>query len=124
MSNPIAYAELQTKDAALAKTFYGKLFDWKMTESETPKGPYTHFSPGEGVTGGLYQSDSAAGSSWIPYVTVGDLTAATEKAKRLGASALLENQVVPEMGRYSVLQDPTGARFGLWQEDAKVAPRA
>ena len=121
MSNPIAYAELQTKDAAAAKAFYGKLFDWKMTESPSHKGTYTHFSPGEGVTGGLYQTDAAGGSHWIPYVTVGDLIAATEKAKHLGAAALLENQVVPDMGRYSVLQDPTGARFGLWQETGKPA---
>jgi predicted enzyme related to lactoylglutathione lyase len=121
MSNPIAYAELQTKDAAAAKSFYGKLFDWKMSESETPKGPYTHFTPGEGVSGGIYQYGANGASHWIPYITVGDLVAATEKAKHLGAAALLENQVVPDMGRYSVLQDPTGARFGLWQEAAKPA---
>jgi len=114
MSNPISYAELHTKNAAAAKTFYGKLFDWKLVDHQMPYGLYTEISPGEGITGGLLQAD-AGDSHWLPYVTVSDLIAATEKAKGLGAKALKENQEVPGMGRYSVLTDPTGAFFGLWQ---------
>ena len=115
MSNPIAYAELHTKNAEAAKTFYGKLFDWKLVDHQMPGGLYTEISPGEGIMGGLLQADEPGGSRWLPYVTVGDVVAATEKAKGLGARALKENQEVPGMGRYSVLTDPTGATFGLWQ---------
>jgi predicted enzyme related to lactoylglutathione lyase len=74
--------------------------------------------------GGLLQTKEAGGSLWLPYVTVGDLVAATAKAKGLGAEALKENQEVPGMGRYSLLRDPTGATFGLWQQNPKTNERA
>ena len=121
MSNPIAYAELHTKNATTAKAFYGELFDWKLTDHQMPGGLYTEISAGEGIPSGLLQADELAGSRWLPYVTVGDLVAATEKAKRLGAKAVKENQEVPGMGRYSLLTDPTGATFGLWQKNPKPA---
>src|SRR5690348_7286741 len=107
--NSIAYAELHTRNAVTAKTFYGKLFDWKLVDHQTPGGVYTEISPGAGITGGLLEADEAGGSRWLPYISVGDLLAATEKAKALGAKAVKENQEVPGMGRYSVLIDPTGA---------------
>ena len=30
MSNPFAYRELHTPDTAAAKSFYSRLFDWKL----------------------------------------------------------------------------------------------
>ncbi len=52
---------------------------------------------------------------WVPYVLVDDLAASTEKAKALGAKVLTEMMEVPEMGWFSMLVDPTGAAFALWQ---------
>src|SRR4029079_15092223 len=44
MSNPIAYAELHTKNATAAKAFYSELFDWKLTDHQMPGGLYTEIS--------------------------------------------------------------------------------
>jgi predicted enzyme related to lactoylglutathione lyase len=41
--------------------------------------------------------------------------AATKKAKSLGAKVLKEVSEVPGMGSFSVVTDPTGAMFGLWE---------
>ncbi|HXU65460.1 MAG TPA: VOC family protein, partial [Polyangia bacterium] len=117
MSNPFAYAELHTDAPAAAKAFYAQLLSWRMEDapkSDGSPGTYTEIQPGEGFPGGLTQNRHGGPSHWIPYIKVDDLVASTSKAKSLGAQPLVELQEIPE-GRLSVLADPTGARFGLWQ---------
>ena len=52
---------------------------------------------------------------WVPYVLVSDIAAATEKAKSLGATLLVDIMEVPGMGRFSMFHDPTGATFAMWE---------
>ena len=84
-----------------------------------PGGTYITSTPATRCRGALLEADEAGGSRWLPYVLVGDLLASTAKAKKLGAQAMKENMEVPGMGRYSVLVDPTGASFGLWEKTGK-----
>jgi len=118
MPNPFAYAELHTQNPDAAKTFYRQLLDWRITDSETPAGVYTEIDPGEGFPAGMKKAAGAAVSShWLPYMRVADVAASTSKAKQLGARAIQELVEIPE-GRFSILVDPTGAPFGLWQKAA------
>jgi uncharacterized protein len=115
MSNPFTYAELHTQNPAAAKTFYRQLFDWKMDDHENPNGVYTEIDLGEGFPGGLLQAAAkATPSHWLPYIRVGEIAASTARAKSLGASPLRELVEIPE-GKFSVLVDPTGAPFGLFE---------
>ena len=41
---------------------------------------------------------------------------ATKKVESLGGVVVRGKTEVPEMGWFSVIQDPTGAVFGLWQD--------
>jgi hypothetical protein len=41
------------------------------------------------------------------------------RAKQLGAAPQLENVEIPE-GKFSVLVDPTGAPFGLFERKARA----
>jgi uncharacterized protein len=56
-----------------------------------------------------------APSTWLAYVNVDDITAATEKAKSLGATVLREVTAIPNAGSFSIIVDPTGAMLGLWE---------
>ncbi len=47
MANPFVHVELSTTDLGQAKTFYGKLFDWKMQDIPMPQGSYTMIDVGE-----------------------------------------------------------------------------
>jgi predicted enzyme related to lactoylglutathione lyase len=118
MANPFVHVELSTTDPEKAKAFYGQLFTWKM--EDMPMGPgmtYTLIQPGEGTGGGLTkQMMPGAPSAWLAYVVVDDVSAATAKAKSLGATVLRDRTEVPEMGWFSIIADPTGATLGLWQE--------
>ena len=46
---------------------------------------------------------------------VDDVAESTKKAKSLGATIARDVAEVPNMGCFSVIIDPTGAAFGLWQ---------
>jgi uncharacterized protein len=120
MPNPFVHVELMSTDVNRSKEFYGKLFDWKMQDMPNPAtGTYTLINVGEGTGGGMMKNPMpGAPSSWMAYVLVDDVKAATSKAKSLGANVMRDFTEVPNMGWFSIITDPTGAMLGLWQ--AKV----
>ena len=116
MANPFIHVELNTTDVAKAKSFYGKLFDWKLQDMPLPDGAYTMIEVGEGTGGGLMKHPiPGAPSTWLAYVLVDDVKAATGKAKSLGATILKDVTEVPGAGWFSLISDPTGAALGMWQ---------
>jgi uncharacterized protein len=118
MGNPFVHVELNTTDVAKAKAFYGELFDWKIEDTPLVPGPgtYTMIEVGEGTGGGLMKHPvPGAPSTWVAYVSVDDIRAATDKAKSLGATVAMDVTEVPGAGWFSVIVDPTGAALGLWK---------
>ena len=116
MANPFVHVELNSTDVNKAKTFYGKLFDWKLEDAPMPGGTYTMIGVGEGTGGGMMkQMIPGAPSSWLAYVGVDDIETATKKAKSLGANVLKDVTEVPGFGWLSIIVDPTGAMLGLWK---------
>lgn len=116
MANPFVHVELNTTDTRKAKAFYGKLFDWKMSDIPMKKGKYTMIDAGKGTGGGMMkQQMPEAPSSWLAYVHVKDIDASTQKAKKLGATVMVDVEEVKGMGWLSIIQDPTGAMLGLWE---------
>lgn len=117
MANPFVHVELNTSDLAKAKSFYGRLFDWKLEDIEGGEsGTYTLIGVGEATGGGMLKHPMPGASSmWLAYVLVDDIKAATAKARSLGADIKKDVTEVMGMGWLSILQDPTGATLGLWQ---------
>ena len=80
------------------------------------EGTYTMIKVGEGTGGGLMKHPMpGAPSIWLAYVLVDDIATSTNKAKALGGTVLKDATEVPQMGWFSIVSDPTGAVFGLWQ---------
>lgn len=117
MANPFVHVELNTTDPAKAKAFYSALFDWKLQDVQMgPSGTYTMIDVGEGTGGGMMKHPMAgAPSSWLAYVLVDDVSAATEKARSLGATIAKDVTEVPGAGWFSIIVDPTGAVLGMWK---------
>ncbi|MEW6586184.1 MAG: VOC family protein [Nitrospirota bacterium] len=114
MANPFVHIELQTQDLEKSKKFYSSMFDWKL--EEIPDIDYTIISVGEGTGGGMMRKPHPdIPDNWLPYIMVEDVGASTKKAKALGATVVKDVTEVPDMGWFSVIIDPTGAAFGLWQ---------
>jgi predicted enzyme related to lactoylglutathione lyase len=121
MANPFVHVELATTDVDKAKSFYGSLFDWQLSDVDMGGGmSYTMISVGEGTGGGIMkQMIPNAPSAWLAYVQVDDIRAATDKAKSLGATIMRDVMEVMDAGSLSILRDPTGAMLGLWQPKKK-----
>jgi predicted enzyme related to lactoylglutathione lyase len=117
MANPFVHVELSTTDVSKAKSFYGALFDWKLEDVEMGPGfTYTMIGVGGGAGGGIMQQMiPGAPSSWLAYVLVDDIAAATAKANSLGAKVMKDVTEVMGAGWLSIIVDPTGAPLGLWK---------
>jgi uncharacterized protein len=118
MAHPFVHIELNSPDPQKAKAFYGKLFQWQledMPNSAVPDHSYTVIKMGEGTGGGIMKQVPHGPAGWIPYVLVDDLRAATDKAKALGGTVMKDITEVPDMGWFSIVQDPAGSLVGLWK---------
>lgn len=113
MANPFVHIELQSKDVEKSKKFYSGMFNWKL---EDIPGDYTIINVGEGTGGGMMQKPHPdIPDIWLPYILVDDVKASTQKATSLGGTIAKDVTEVPDMGWFSVIIDPNGAVFGLWQ---------
>jgi len=116
MANPFVHVELNTTDLGKAKDFYGKLFDWKLEDVPMGSDTYTMVRVGEGTGGGMMKHPMpGAPSTWLAYVLVDDIAAATQKAKSLGATIIKDVTEVMGAGWFSIFLDPTGAALALWK---------
>jgi predicted enzyme related to lactoylglutathione lyase len=114
MANSFIHTELQTQDLDKSKKFYRAMFDWKL--EEIPGMDYTIINVGEGVGGGMMKKPMPnIPDNWLPYILVDDIAVSTKKAQSLEATIAKDVTEIPDMGWFSVIIDPTGAAFGLWQ---------
>lgn len=126
MVNPTKYehgtfswVELGTTDAAAAKKYYGELFGWSF--DDTPAGPgmvYTMCKKGEDLVAALYPMGKEMGGvppHWLSYVTVDDVDATSAKVSASGGKLIKGPFDVMDVGRMSVVEDPSGGVLALWQ---------
>jgi predicted enzyme related to lactoylglutathione lyase len=116
-----AWLELATTDRKAAKDFYSSLFGW--TSEDMAMGPemtYTIFRIGAGDVAGAYQLmkeqlELHVPPHWILYVNVVNADESAAKGVRLGARQIVPPTDIPNVGRFAILQDPTGAAISVFQ---------
>jgi predicted enzyme related to lactoylglutathione lyase len=111
--------ELMTSDTKKAQVFYTDLLGWTTQEHDMGDMTYTMFMSGDKCIGGMLQTpkDKVAQvpPHWTSYICVEDVEKTLKKAESLGATVRVPVKTVPDMGRFSVVQDPTGAHIAFWQ---------
>ncbi len=118
----VCWADLSSSDPEKAKEFYSALFGWKFAASPHDASGYQAIQSGDDFIGGvptLEQRNPQAPSHWLIYFLVSDCDMAAGKAKELGGESLLPPQDIPGVGRMSVLKDPQGAVFALFQAQGR-----
>jgi len=115
-ADPVVHLELCTSDAASACRFYARMFGWTPEAVHVGSTSYLTLDVGGGIEAGV-AVDSSAPPSWLPYVAVGDIAFATERARLLGGAIMLDSREGPA-GWRSVVAAPGGARIALWQAKA------
>lgn len=96
--------------------FYEKAFGYTAKTNDMGEMKYTTFYIEDQAISGLYtmpEDMKEIPPHWLLYFTVANLDASLELATSLGATVLMPKMAVPEIGFFSVIQDPQGAVFGL-----------
>lgn len=117
--------ELATTDLDAAQNFYKSLLGWEIKESkataecEGSGGPpmvYNEIVVGGQHVGGIYKMGPEFGqapSHWMAYVAVDDVDARARQVWELGGKVCVPPTDIPNVGRFCVVNDPTGATVAL-----------
>jgi predicted enzyme related to lactoylglutathione lyase len=111
--NPVVHLELHTGDLPRAGELYAELCGWQPEWIETQAGSYLSLALGAELDGGIVQCP-VRGPTWLPYVEVDAIGQATDRARALGASVLVEPREGPA-GWRSVVRTAVGGELAFWQ---------
>lgn len=118
-SGAFCWNELATQDLGTAKKFYTELLGWQLKESTAAGMAYNEIVVGSEHIGGIYQLTAECGgggdapSHWMSYVAVDDVDAKAALAAELGGKVCVPPTDIPNVGRFCVITDPTGATLSL-----------
>lgn len=112
-----SWVDLATSDPEAAKAFYGGLFGWAFLDLPTDMGTIYSMAQIDGynVAGLGPTMDGNAPTVWTSYVNHSDADAAAARAAAAGGAVMMPPMDVMDSGRMAIIQDPTGAVFGIWQ---------
>lgn len=114
------WVELGTTDQTGTKSFYSALFGW--APMDFPMGPsdyYTMFtlegSPAAAAYSMRPEERAMTPAHWNLYIAVESADDTARRAGELGGKVIAPPFDVMTFGRMSVIADPTGAAFCIWQ---------
>ena len=110
----VVHLELHTHDLHAASAFYSELLAWQTEQIDNRWGSYHALHFGERFDGGIVQCGTHR-AGWLPYAEVEQIGVATERARNLGASVVLQPREGPA-GWRSVVWTPAGGEIALWQQ--------
>lgn len=117
--------DLMSVDAPAAHAFYSALFGWTTQIMPMGKlGDYHMVSAGEHGVGGVMPLDPTHGmpSHWVAYLAVADVDAACAQASTIGGTTHVPPTDIPNVGRFAVVEDPTGAIFSPFSSTSEAPP--
>lgn len=121
----VTWTELMTTDAPAAQAFFERVLGVEAQPLDMEGTPYTILRAGEAqneASGLMGKTEEMANmpNVWAVYFEVEDTDASAAKARELGATILEEPTDIPP-GRFSIIQDPQGAVFGIIKSNPNMA---
>jgi predicted enzyme related to lactoylglutathione lyase len=114
------WVDLAVPDLRRGIDFYTALFGWEINEGPPEAGGYSMcLVDGSPVAAIAPLHDPGATSFWWNvYFATDDVAATTKLIGDHGGTIVMEPMDVMGQGRMALAEDPSGARFGLWQGQA------
>jgi uncharacterized protein len=115
----IVWFEIPADNVERARTFYGKLFGWKIDKFPGARMPYWIVNTGSddpARNGGMMERQFPE-HTITNYISVPSVERAAAKAEKLGGKIRMEKTAVPEMGYFIVCRDTENNAFALWEAD-------
>ena len=118
----ICWRELTTQNVEKAKEFYQTLLGWNLEQNKTTNHQYLEIHTAAKAVGGIMPITKDWGENWekIPahwmtYIAVNNCDETVEKIKANGGNVCVLPFNAPNVGRMSVVNDPSGATFSVIQ---------
>lgn len=115
--------ELAVENLEKSEKFYSEIFGWSFQKSEAAGMKYYEVGFENGRRfGGMWEitdeckaEDSSEDFSprWGNYIAVDDVDESASKAFELGGTIVQPPMDIPNVGRFCVIKDPTGASISL-----------
>lgn len=113
-SGEFCWNELMASDVDKARDFYCELFGWEHSEIPMGEQTYTVFKVGEQEVAGM-MSNGGATPQWMSYIKVDNVDDTVEKVLQLKGDVRVPVTEIPNVGRFAIIADTTGATFSIWQ---------
>ena len=116
MGKPVVYWEFWSKEGASVSKFYEEVFGWKIQYIPDINYRFVDTGAGFGINGGIKPQEGPRPGNITLYIDVDDLDAYAQKIEAAGGKVIVAKQEVPNMGSYSLFQDPDGRVLGIWKQ--------
>ncbi len=117
------WTEIVTNDLETCKSFYTNVFGWELQQSKATGEDFEYLeynNPNSYPMGGIFKMTSEmCGGGEVPpphfmnYIHVDNVDDFASKAFELGGKIVSPPMDIPNVGRFAVIQDPTGGTFSL-----------
>jgi uncharacterized protein len=109
------WADLGTPDVQGATARYGPALGWDFEDGGDEYGGYLMAMRNGAYAAGIGPLQGGSPPAWTVYLSTEDADATATAVESAGGTVLARPFEVSEAGRMAIVQDPTGAVFGLWQ---------
>ncbi len=118
------WIELHTRTRAQARAFFTKVVGWTIKSCDPNACPdgntYEEWIASDGATiGGMMEMPEGVPAfvppNFVTYVNVADVDASVARVPALGGKVLMPPMDIPNVGRFAVVADPTGACVNLFK---------
>jgi uncharacterized protein len=120
----IVHFYIPVDDPERAKSFYGKLFEWKFERPVEAMEYYlkeTEDLEGKTGPGGGLGKRGTADQRIVNYIGVSSVDEYLSKVEKLGGKVLMPKSAVPRLGYLAICMDTENNTFGLWEKKEKAA---
>jgi hypothetical protein len=117
------WTEIVTNDLETCKSFYANVFGWEFQQSKATGEDFEYLeynNPNSYPMGGMFKmTPEMCGGGEVPpphlmnYIAVDKVDDFAAKAFELGGKIISPPTDIPNVGRFAVIQDPTGGTFSL-----------
>ncbi len=117
------WTEIVTNNLEDCKSFYTNVFGWELKQSTATGEDFEYLefnTPNSYPMGGMFKMTSEmCGGGEVPpphlmnYIAVDKVDEMAGKALELGGKIVSPPMDIPNVGRFAVIQDPTGGTFSL-----------
>ena len=111
----IVHFEIPADDLQRAKTFYTKLFGWKIEDVKGMDMEYMMvdtYGQGGGMMKRMHPDQQIT-----DYIGVPSVDEYAAKVEKLGGKIIVPKKAVPRMGYFVICMDTENNAFGIWETD-------